>query len=235
MPHPAMLTGRILRQRETGSRKKGNEKCKTDHGASSGWVALLLQRNAARHMITIMQKSISLLFQDARDTGLAPGETLFAADEDVANIFMVRSGRVHLQRHTTHGAHMVLQNAGPGAVVAEASAYSSRYHCDAVAAEESVVAGLPKERFLSALADDPALAESWSALLARSVQAARLRSEIRSLPRVADRLDAWLGEGNALPERGHWQDVAAELGITREALYRELSRRRTKPLVQSRG
>lgn len=186
-------------------------------------------------MITIMQMSISLLFQDARDTGLAPGETLFAADEDVANIYMVRSGRVHLQRHTTHGAHMVLQNAGPGAVVAEASAYSSRYHCDAVAAEESVVAGLPKARFLSALADDPALAESWSALLARSVQAARLRSEIRSLPRVADRLDAWLGEGNALPERGRWQDVAAELGITREALYRELARRRTKPVVQSRG
>jgi len=179
-------------------------------------------------MIAIMRMAISKIFQDARDTGLAPGETLFAAGEDVANIYMVRSGRVHLQRHTTLGAHMVLQNAGPGAVVAEASAYSSRYHCDAVAPEESVVAGLPKERFLSALADEPALAESWSALLARSVQAARLRSEIRSLPRVADRLDAWLGEGNALPERGRWQEVAAELGVTREALYRELSRRRTE-------
>jgi CRP/FNR family transcriptional regulator, dissimilatory nitrate respiration regulator len=90
-----------------------------------------------------------------------------------------------------------------------------------------VVAGLPKQRFLSVLADDPALATSWSALLARSVQAARLRSEIRSLPRVADRLDAWLGEGNALLEKGRWQEVAAELGVTREALYRELSRRRT--------
>jgi CRP-like cAMP-binding protein len=127
-------------------------------------------------MITIMQTSISLLFKDARDTGLAPGETLFAAGEDVADFFMVRSGRVHLQRHTTHGAQMVLQNAGPGGVVAESSAYSSRYHCDAIAAEESVVAGLPKQRFLSALADDPALATGWSALLARSVQAARLRS-----------------------------------------------------------
>ena len=178
-------------------------------------------------MITIMQTSISLLFKDARDTGLAPGETLFAAGEDVADIFMVRSGRVHLQRHTTHGAQMVLQNAGPGGVVAEASAYSSRYHCDAIAAEESMVAGLPRQRFLSALAGDPALATGWSALLARSVQAARLRSEIRSLTRVADRLDAWLGEGNALPEKGRWQEVAAELGVTREALYRELSRRRT--------
>ena len=178
-------------------------------------------------MIAIMRTSISLLFQNARAIGLAPGETLFATGEDVADIFMVRSGRVHLQRHTTHGAQMVLQNAGPGGILAEASAYSSRYHCDAVAVEESVVACLPRDRFLSALADDPALATSWSALLARSVQAARLRSEIRSLPRIADRLDAWLGEGNLLPEKGHWQEVAGELGVTREALYRELSRRRT--------
>lgn len=181
---------------------------------------------AHNHMIAIMFKSISVLFQDVRDTGLAPGETLFAVGEDIVDIFMVRSGRVHLQRHTTHGAMMVLQNAAPGVVVAEASAYSSRYHCDAVAVQESVVAGLPKACFLSALADDPALAASWSALLAHSVQMARLRSEIRSLPRVADRLDVWLGEGNSLPKKGRWQNVAAELGVTREALYRELSRRR---------
>jgi CRP-like cAMP-binding protein len=178
------------------------------------------------HMIAIMHMLISMLFQNTRVSKLRPGETLFATGEEVTDIFMVRSGGVHLQRHTTHGAHMVLQNAGPGAVIAEASAYSSLYHCDAIAAEESVVAGLPKVRFLSALADDPTLAGSWSALLARSVQAARLRSEIRSLPRVADRLDAWLGEGNAMPERGRWQEVAAELGVTREALYRELSRLR---------
>ena len=107
---------------------------------------------------------------------------------------------------------MILQNAGAGAVVAEASAYSSRYHCDAVAAEESAVAGLPKEHFLSALTDEPALAESWSALLASSVQTARLRSEIRSLPRVADRLDAWLGEGNS-----SCRDAAQSLSFNHEA------------------
>ena len=64
-------------------------------------------------------------------------------------------------------------------------------------------------------------------MLARSVQAARVRAEIRSLPRVAERLDAWLAEGNALPGKGQRQELAAELGVTREALYRELSRRRT--------
>jgi CRP-like cAMP-binding protein len=179
-------------------------------------------------MIVIMRQSISMLFQDARASALADGETLFVTGQEVTSIYMVRSGSIHLLRHTTHGAQMVLQNAGPGAIIAEASAYSPRYHCDAAAAGESVVASVPKERFLSALATGPTLAASWSELLAHSVQAARLRAEIRSLPKVADRLDAWLGEGNRLPDKGRWQDVAAELGVTREALYRELSRRRAE-------
>lgn len=179
-------------------------------------------------MIAIMRQSISMLFQDARPSALADGETLFVTGQEVTSIYMVRSGSIHLLRHTTHGAQMVLQNAGPGAIIAEASAYSPQYHCDAAAAGESVVASVPKERFQFALATDPTLAASWSELLARSVQAARLRAEIRSLPKVADRLDAWLGEGNRLPDKGRWQDVAAELGVTREALYRELSRRRAE-------
>jgi CRP-like cAMP-binding protein len=178
-------------------------------------------------MIAIMRELISMLFSNARGADLAPGETLFRSGAEVADVFLVRSGRVHLQRHATHGACMVLQNAGPGAAIAEASAYSDRYHCDAVATEQTVVAALPKARFLTALANDPALAASWSAMLARSVQAARFRSEIRSLPKVADRFDAWLGEGNHLPERGRWQEVADEIGVSREALYRELSRRRS--------
>jgi CRP-like cAMP-binding protein len=44
---------------------------------------------------------------------------------------------------------------------------------------------------------------------------------------VAERFDAWLDEGHSLPEKGRWKDVAAELGVTREALYRELARRRS--------
>lgn len=70
------------------------------------------------------------------------------------------------------------------------------------------------------------LADAWSAHLARSVQVARMRAEIRNLRTVAERVDAWQGEGRALPEKGRWQDLAAELGVTREALYRELARRR---------
>ena len=50
---------------------------------------------------------------------------------------------------------------------------------------------------------------------------------------LADRLDAWLAEGHAFPERGRQQELAAELGVTREALYREMARRRKKPATKA--
>lgn len=177
-------------------------------------------------MIEIMRDPIAPIFDDARRVELAARTELFAAGQPVRNVHLVLRGRIHLVRHTPRGSALVLQNAGAGAVLAEASAYSAIYHCDAVAAENSTVAVLTKAAFRAALAADPALAEAWAGRLARGVQAARVRAEIRALPTVAERLDAWLGEGNAPPAKGRLQDVAAEIGVTREAFYRELARRR---------
>ncbi len=54
-----------------------------------------------------------------------------------------------------------------------------------------------------------------------------MQSVIRSLHTVAERLDAWVETNNALPLKGHIQDLTRILGVTKEALYRELARRRT--------
>jgi CRP-like cAMP-binding protein len=177
-------------------------------------------------MIAVMSFDLDALFAGSRSVQLSAGSVLFRSAAPVTEMFMVRTGEVHLCRHSLHGAKMVLQRALPGMVLAEASAYSDSYHCDAPAAADSLLLAVPRPAFLAALAEDRQLSTLWAARLARGVQAARLRSEIRSLPRVAERLDAWLEEGNRLPEKGQWQDVASELGVSREALYRELARRR---------
>jgi len=179
-----------------------------------------------RHMITIMSGNFEQLFADAGLRDFAAGETLFRAGDAVVSMILLRSGHAELVRHTGHGLRMILQRAGPGQVLAEASAWSDAYHCDAVACGPCAAAVLPRRVFRMRLKSAPDLADTWAKNLARAVQAARLRAEIRSLPRVADRLSAWLAEGNRLPDKGHWQEVASELGVTREALYRELSRRR---------
>lgn len=179
------------------------------------------------YMIMVMSTELEGIFSQARLITLEKGQALFHAGEDVRDMYLVRAGHVQLLRHTSRGICLVLQNATAGKVLAEASAYSKAYHCDAVTTCTSSVAAVQKQEFRAALERDPALAQVWAMYLAHGVQAARFRAELRTLPRVADRLEAWLAEGNNLPEKGRWQDVAAELGITREALYRELSRRRT--------
>lgn len=180
-------------------------------------------------MIAIMHDVLSQIFEGSRRIVLAPGEALFLTGAEVAEMYLVREGRVLLVRHTESGSRLVLHQASAGTILAEASAYSLRYHCDAVAAVPSEVSAVPRARFRETLAADSLLGDAWAGLLAQATQAARLRAEIRTLPRVAARLDAWIEAGNRLPDRGHIQNVAGELGISREALYRELSRRRRNP------
>lgn len=177
-------------------------------------------------MIPIMSVGLSPLFDAAEPRRIDAGARLFHSADPVRNIFLVAEGAVDLTRVTGAGAPVILQRARPGQVLAEASAYSATYHCDAQAVTATLVHSVPVVDFRARLTSDPEVAERWAAHLAHAVQTARLRAEIRTLRTVAERMDAWLGEGRALPARGAWQDLAAELGVSREALYRELSRRR---------
>ena len=179
-------------------------------------------------MILIMSVDHRRLFDasEAIDRNLEQGEMLFYAGDPANQIALVRKGVMHLLRNNSAGATVILQAAHPGEVLAEASAYSKVHHCGGVAAQAAVVSLLPIAVFRRRLKENPQLAETWSAHLAQSVQSARMLAEIRTLRTVAERVDVWLGQGGTLPSKGSWQNLASELGVTREALYRELGRRR---------
>lgn len=156
-----------------------------------------------------------------------PGDTIFRNGSAVNRIFLVRKGRTALVRPLPSGEQAILQRASSGHIIAEASVYAQKYHCDCLALEPTELAHLPRQSFLDKLRSDAHLAEAWASYLAHSVQQARMRAEIRSLNTVAARLDAWIGEYGEMPEKGQWQGLADELSVSREALYRELARRRS--------
>lgn len=179
-------------------------------------------------MIIIMFDDIPSLLESrrARRREIDEGGYLFHQGDPVASVFAVRSGSVELTRHQRDGGIIVLQRARGGSVLAEASIYSNVYHCNAIAAAASVVLEIPRDVFLKLL-DDRGFAGRWAAHLARETQAARYRSEILVRRTVAERLDGWLDwPGNELPPRGRLRELAAQLGVSPEALYRELARRR---------
>ena len=180
-------------------------------------------------MIAIMSSPLAdaLSSLSDREQELAAGETLFRTGYAVRSLYLVVGGTLRLTRSLPHGLQLTLQRAGPGAILAEASLFADRYHCDAVAAAPSVVRVVARRRIEAALAEDPTLARTWARHLAQEVQGARARAEILSLKTVASRVDAWIAlNGHTLPPKGHWHQLAAEIGVSPEALYRELARRR---------
>lgn len=176
-------------------------------------------------MILIMSYSLETLFQNGVPLSLKAGEYLFHSGDPVQSIFFICDGSISLERPLPNGGTISQQTAQQGDVLAEASAYSDTYHCDARCTTSAVVKCLPKKDFLNRLSSDPKLSNMWPKYLARAVQSARLIGEIRSLKTVSERLDAWLLENGTLPQKGHWQTVANELAVSREALYRELKKR----------
>ncbi len=179
-------------------------------------------------MISIMSGAIipTLAAMGGPERALAPGAFLFHQGEPTAALFVVLDGRIHLIRHQEGGSALVLQRAGPGDVLAEASLFSGRYHCDAIAQTAARVRGIPNRSLRERFRREPEFAEAWAAHLAHEIQDARFRSEVLSLRTVAARLDAWLAWYGALPPKGEWTGLADQIGVSPEALYRELARRR---------
>jgi CRP-like cAMP-binding protein len=158
---------------------------------------------------------------------LAAGEVLFRAGDPALSLFLVVTGGLRLVRSLPHGFHLTLQRAGPGAILAEASLFTDRYHCEAVATENSVLRVAPLRLIEAAFTRDPGLARVWARHLALEVQRARAHAETLTLKTVAERVDAWIAlNDSALPPKGRWRQMASEIGVTPEALYRELTKRR---------
>lgn len=155
-------------------------------------------------------------------------ERLFQQGDAASAIFEVVSGRVRLVRRTIDDHLVALFTARPGDLLAEAALFSASYHCDAVAATASRVRIYPKRALLSALRKHPALLEGFAARLAGQLQRLRARMELRNIRSARERLLQYLwlsadGCGRRVAIDGHLQDLAADLGLSREALYRTLA------------
>ena len=159
---------------------------------------------------------------------LAPGELLFRQGDPAAAIYKVESGRLRLIRRTVDDHLVILHTARRGELFAEASLFADAYHCDAVAAAQSRVRIYLKAMVLEALRADPALGEAFMARLARQLQELRARMELRNIRSARDRVLQYLRlragvHGRGIEIEGQLQDIAAEIGISREALYRTLA------------
>jgi len=182
-------------------------------------------------MIPIMSRATNLpdefLELPATERTFVVGEHLFHRGDKSHIIHQIMEGTAHLIRHHASGKAVILQRAGAGSILAEASLFSEHYHCDAIAVAATRVRSIKKSIIRSKLRESPEFAEALVTFLARQLQSTRLRCEILSAKTVEERLDLWSAsnDGN-LVGKGEWKAVATEIGTSAEALYRELAKRR---------
>ena len=164
----------------------------------------------------------------AADRKLKSGETLFRLGDKPAGLYEVLSGQVRLSRVDRAGRETILFVAGGGETIAEASLFSSAYHCDAIASTDAVVRVYPKSAVLAAFERNPKSAQDFTATLARQVMGLRTSLARRNIRSARERVRHFLtlnagADGRTVDIRGTLKDLAAELGLTHEALYRTLA------------
>lgn len=167
-------------------------------------------------------------FDGAPKRTLDAGETLFRRGDQVEWVFLVCDGQLFLQRALQDGGLLTLHTANTGDLVAQASLFADRYHCDAVTDVATTVSVLPKAELVAHLengASSDNLSVKALERTARELRSLRTRIEIMRLRKVTDRMDAYL-ELYGSPEVGGWVRVADWIGVSPPALYRELAKRR---------
>lgn len=162
---------------------------------------------------------------DACQTECLPkGARLFHVGEPPQWMFYVGCGEVVLERTSDDGGALVLQRQF-GGFVAEASLQSSHYHCDARVTVAAQITRVPVRRLREALEGDSAFAMRWISMLNAELRRVRQQCERLSMRRVHQRLLHWLATspGGRFNGAGGLKSLAAELGVTHEALYRCLA------------
>ncbi len=135
---------------------------------------------------------------------------------------------MRLARFAHSGREAVLHVATNGDTIAEASLFSPTYHCDAIATTDTVVRRFPKDALLAEFEHNPKAAYAFMAMLARQVMSQRTRLEQRNIHSAHDRIRHYLTanaaeDGRTVVLPGTLKDLAGELGLTHEALYRALA------------
>lgn len=177
---------------------------------------------------------------------VAAGNLLFRRGDKAFGIFFIAAGRLRMQRVTPDGGTVTLHVARAGEMFAEASLFAERYQCDVVAETDSTLWLYPRDELMQRLRGDPESLWAFTAGLARSLHGLRQRYElkqIRSAPqRVLQLLRLRCDEAGVYRAVGALKEMATELGLTHEALYRALATlekagriRRTDGKVQLAG
>lgn len=163
----------------------------------------------------------------ARIVTLKKNQTLFLRGHSVDFLPFVLSGELKAVRAQSDGAECIMVRGMAGEFFAESALAAPHFVCDGIALCSSKVALLPAETLRQALREDGDFALAFSLALARQARKQCSRYERLRLKRARDRVLHYLacegGEAGCAALAGSLADLAAELALEPETLYRTIA------------
>lgn len=186
------------------------------------------------------ENPLNSLSVPAKRHNLKAGETLYRQGEPAGRLHVVISGQFRLVRRDQDGHELVLHSVRAQETLGDAALFAEHYHCDAIAVVASSVDVFDGQLLLAAFRQRPEAGEAFMAGLARQVMALRTRLEQRNIRSAGERILHYLAlntgaDGCTVQLPGSLKDVAAELGLTHEALYRRLRDLQTSGRIDRNG
>jgi CRP-like cAMP-binding protein len=114
-------------------------------------------------------------------------------------------------------------------LLAEASMFASHYHCDAVANYDSRLSYYNREIVLEKLRSHPEFSESLAVYMSGEILTLRTKLELANIQSADERLLTWVRlhadpHTHTMTISESLKNIAEELGIAHETLYRSLKR-----------
>ena len=166
---------------------------------------------------------------------LDKGKHLFNQGEAIERMYFIAGGRVKLLRHTHEGGTVILQAGTTGEMIAEASLFSETYHCSAIIEQSAKIYTLRRDFVLSRILDNPANSHQVLKLFSHQIRDLRGLIEVRNIRSAQARTLTYLrsvAEANGqIVLHTPLRDIANQLGLAHETLYRELRQLEEKGMI----
>ena len=172
----------------------------------------------------------------ARENSITSGEVLFRLGDVPEYLFLILDGEARAHRYSPDGAEIVMQRARVGELFAEAGLVAPRYSCEGYCSLPSRLLRIPLLAVRSRIAGDGEFALRFAEFQAMAMRRQCSRVECLRIKRAGDRVMHYLNcEGPVMAASGTIQDLARELGLEPETLYRTLAELETAGLIQRHG
>lgn len=181
-------------------------------------------------------------------SAFAKGETIFHEGAPCQSVYALCEGSVKLVTTSSEGRSLLLRFVQPGEMLglAEAVLGTAPYECSAIAAESSILAVIPHDRFLRFIGSYPQACLGLTVALSQQYRISQRETKFlgmgdTSTVRLAHLLLEWsaehgidAGDGVHIPLHVTHGDLAQAIGATRETVTRILGNLARAGMIERR-